>query len=67
MKLLFKIGIVLVMTLLAMVNRHVFVPRLKERKAWASHAIKTGAVIEVGLGVIAIALVAAFGTEDPAL
>ena len=67
MKLLFKIGIVLVMTLLAMINRYVFVPRLKEREAWASHTVETGAVIEIGLGVVAIALVAAFGTEDPAL
>lgn len=64
-KLLLKIAAVMVMTMLAVINRYVFVPRLRAHRYSTVRALKLAAICEIGLGVFAIALVAVFGTEDP--
>ncbi|TPJ37162.1 copper homeostasis membrane protein CopD [Mesorhizobium sp. B2-8-3] len=65
-KLLIKIGLVMIMTFTAIANRYVFVPLLQKRNGWAETALRVGASFEILLGAAAIALVAIFGTEDPA-
>ncbi|KXO72931.1 copper homeostasis membrane protein CopD [Brucella anthropi] len=65
-KLLVKIGLVALMTLAAVFNRYVLVPLLQRDRARAVRALKAGAVFEIALGIIAVVLVAAFGTQDPA-
>nr|WP_280923392.1 copper homeostasis membrane protein CopD [Rhizobium halophytocola] len=64
-KLLVKIGLVVIMTLAAIVNRYVFVPLLRRRRRFAETALLAGAAFELLLGGLVIALVAAFGTMDP--
>jgi len=64
-QLLIKIGLVGIMTLTAVVNRYVFVPLLRKRQRFAETALQAGATFELLLGVIAVTLVAAFGTMDP--
>ncbi|QKD05253.1 copper homeostasis membrane protein CopD [Mesorhizobium loti] len=60
-----KIVIVLAMTGLAILNRYCFVPRLSRNWENALAAIRTGTLIEIGLGLVAILLVAVFGMLDP--
>lgn len=64
-KLLLKIAAVMVMMLLAVINRYAFVPRLQAHRHSTVRALKLAAVCEIGLGVFAVALVSVFGTEDP--
>ncbi len=64
-KLMLKIAAVATMTLLAIVNRYVLLPRLSVHKVSATRALKFSALAEFGLGLASIALVAGFGTEDP--
>ncbi|MEZ2131023.1 MULTISPECIES: copper homeostasis membrane protein CopD [unclassified Sinorhizobium] len=64
-KLLLKITAVMVMTMLAVINRYVFVPRLQAHRYSTVRALKFAAMCEICLGVFAIALVSVFGTEDP--
>lgn len=60
-----KIGIVSVMTAMAILNRYWFVPRIRGNRASAIAVIRIGTLIEIGLGFTAILLVAVFGMLDP--
>jgi putative copper resistance protein D len=60
-----KIALAAAMTILAVINRYVFVPRLKADPDHAVKAILRGTVAEIILGAIVLALVAWFGTLDP--
>jgi putative copper resistance protein D len=60
-----KIIIVLAMTGVAILNRYWFVPRIGGNRENALAAIRTGTLVEIGLGLAAILLVAVFGMLDP--
>ncbi|MBZ9671543.1 copper homeostasis membrane protein CopD [Mesorhizobium sp. ES1-3] len=60
-----KIAVVFVMTALAILNRYWFVPRIGRNRTSAIAAIRTGTLIEIGLGLTAILLVSIFGMLDP--
>ena len=60
----FKIGCVLAMVAIALFNRYVTAPRLA-RRAGAAWALSAGSVMEITLGLAAIASVAAYGTWSP--
>ncbi len=60
-----KIACVLAMTVLAIVNRYVVVPRLTRDPAGVGRALRLGTLAEIPLGFAAIALVAVFGLMDP--
>ncbi|KAA3447381.1 hypothetical protein C7I87_27765 [Mesorhizobium sp. SARCC-RB16n] len=60
-----KVVVVLGMTAAAVLNRYWFVPRLGRNRASAVAAIRTGTLVEVGLGLAAILLVSIFGMLDP--
>lgn len=60
-----KIVLAAAMTILAIVNRYIFVPRLARDHDHAVGAILRGTLAEIVLGVIVLALVAWFGTLDP--
>jgi copper resistance protein D len=59
-----KIAIVALMITLAAFNRYALVPLLQRRPA-ALAALRLTATIEVGLGIIVVALVSIFGLLDP--
>jgi putative copper resistance protein D len=64
--LLLKVALVAVMVGVALVNRYVFVPRLKGAESHAAlRAIAHGTVAEIALGASVLALVSAFATFDP--
>lgn len=60
-----KIVAVAAMSTLAIVNRYLLVPRLPNHRLSMTRALKLLALVEVGLGLSAITLVASFGTQDP--
>lgn len=60
-----KIVLVLAMTGLAVLNRYVFVPRLRADPERAVASIRIGTLVEVTLGASVLALVAIFGLMDP--
>jgi putative copper resistance protein D len=60
-----KIMLVAVMTVLAAINRYVFVPRIRFERTKAIARIKAGTWSEVVLGVGVLTLVATFGVFDP--
>ncbi|MDL2410362.1 copper homeostasis membrane protein CopD [Rhizobium calliandrae] len=60
-----KIALVAGMSLLAIVNRYVFVPRIRRDRERALSAIRLGAIAEVFLGIAVIALVAVLGVLEP--
>ncbi|MGV1830311.1 copper homeostasis membrane protein CopD [Agrobacterium vitis] len=60
-----KIAAVAAMVAIAIVNRYVFVPRLHRNPVQALRAIRIGTLAECALGLIAVALVSAFGTMQP--
>ena len=60
-----KIACVAGMTVLALLNRYIVVPRIA-RDASALRALRYGTLAELPLGVAAIALVSVFGLLDPA-
>lgn len=61
-----KIGLVLAMTALALVNRYVLVRRIRTAPAEAVRAIRAGTMAEIVLGVVVLALVSVFGLLEPA-
>jgi copper resistance protein D len=63
--LLLKIAVVAVMVSLACINRYVFVPRMAQNRSQALQLLRLGTVLEIGLGILAIALVAIFGVMEP--
>lgn len=60
-----KIILVMVLTGLALINRYVFVPRMRTREAGAISAIWQGTLTEIGLGIVVLGLVAWFGMLEP--
>jgi putative copper resistance protein D len=64
-RLLAKIGVAVIMTLLALANRYVLVPMGRYRPETSNTLLIAGACCEVILGLAALALVAAFGLDDP--
>ncbi|HEY0123126.1 MAG TPA: copper homeostasis membrane protein CopD [Rhizobium sp.] len=60
-----KIALVAGMSLLAIVNRYVLVPRIGHDQARALNAIRLGSIAEILLGIAIIALVAVFGMLEP--
>ncbi|MBB4571277.1 putative copper resistance protein D [Rhizobium leucaenae] len=60
-----KIVLVAGMSLLAIVNRYVLVPRMRHDRARALSAIRRGSIAEIVLGITVIALVAVFGVLEP--
>lgn len=60
----FKIALVIVMIVLAIINRYVFVPRLRQRQGMAQ-ALVTGTIAEIVLSLAVIMLVAMFGMMQP--
>ncbi|AYG57464.1 copper resistance protein CopD [Rhizobium jaguaris] len=60
-----KIALVACMSLLAIVNRYIFVPRIRHDRARALSAIRLGAIAEILLGIAVIALVAVLGVLEP--
>ncbi len=63
--LLAKIALVACMVALAVINRYVWVPRMKANPDTATRAIVAGTIGELLLGVGVLALVAVFGRLDP--
>lgn len=60
-----KIAVAGVMVVLAIANRYTVMPRIGSYPS-AVRALTRGTMVEIGLGLGAIALVAVFGTLDPA-
>ncbi|MFG1425665.1 copper homeostasis membrane protein CopD [Roseixanthobacter glucoisosaccharinicivorans] len=60
-----KIVLVLAMTAIAVLNRYVFVPRLRAGPERAVASIRIGTFVEITLGAGVLALVAVFGLMDP--
>jgi copper resistance protein D len=63
--LLLKIVVASVMVGLACLNRYGFVPRMAHDCSQALRLLRLGTILEIGLGILAIALVAAFGVMEP--
>jgi putative copper resistance protein D len=64
--LLIKIVLVILLTALAIINRYVFVPRIRFDEANAVQAIWHGTLVEIVLGIVVLGLVAWFGMLEPA-
>jgi len=60
-----KIALVAIMTVLAIINRYVFVPWIGRKPARALLALRLGSISEIVIGIIVIALVAVFGMMEP--
>lgn len=65
-KLALKIAAALAMTAIAVANRYVAVPMQRRYPQRACRLLVLGSLIEIGLGLSALALVASFGLDDPA-
>jgi putative copper resistance protein D len=63
--LLFKTAAVAAMTGIALANRYLIVPFAKREPGAARRLLIVSTVIEVFLGLLAFALVASFGLDDP--
>ncbi|MEO6918585.1 MAG: copper homeostasis membrane protein CopD [Collimonas sp.] len=60
-----KILLTVAMVAMAVVNRYVFVPRMRNDSPSAIAAIRRYTLMEIGLGVAVLALVAVFGMLEP--
>lgn len=60
-----KIVLVVVLTGLALINRYVFVPRMRIREASSIRAIWLGTLMEIAFGIAVFGLVAWFGMLEP--
>jgi copper resistance protein D len=60
-----KVVLVVAMASLAVINRYIFVPRLRRQPACAAANIRNGTFAELALGAGVLALVAIFGLMDP--
>ncbi|NKL23400.1 CopD family protein [Rhizobium leguminosarum] len=65
-KLLIKIAVALSMTCLAIVNRYLVVPRCRSHPRSSQRILSWVASAEIALGLLAFALVASLGLDDPA-
>jgi putative copper resistance protein D len=63
--LLFKTAAVAAMTGIALANRYLIVPLANRHPGTASRLLIVGTALEVCLGLLAFALVASFGLDDP--
>jgi putative copper resistance protein D len=61
-----KIGCVAMMILLALINRYVIVARMKAAPETSKRHLVAGAMAELLLGAVVLALVSVFGTFEPA-
>lgn len=61
-----KIALVAGMSLLAIVNRYVFVPWIGRNPSRALLALRLGSIAEIVIGFVVIGLVAVFGMMEPA-
>jgi putative copper resistance protein D len=50
----------------ALLNRYVFVPRIERAQRQAIKALRYSTIAEIASGLTVLALVAAFGTFEPA-
>lgn len=60
-----KIGLVAGMSLLAIVNRYVFVPWIGRNRNRALQALRVGSIAEIIIGIVVVGLVAVFGMMEP--
>ena len=60
-----KIALVAGMTLLAIINRYVFVPWIGRNPSRALQALRLGSIAEIVLGIVVIGVVAVFGMLEP--
>jgi copper resistance protein D len=60
-----KIVLATAMTVLAVVNRYIIVPRLPQHRERALRVIKSNSIAEIAIGLFVVGLVAVFGTLDP--
>ena len=60
-----KIGIVAIMTFLAVANRYVMVPRMARDPIGSLEMLRLATLVEIGLGMTAIACVSVFGLLEP--
>jgi putative copper resistance protein D len=65
MLLALKIVLAVAMAALAVVNRYVIVPKLPIHAERALKTIRRNSIVEIGIGLTVVWLVAAFGTLDP--
>jgi uncharacterized membrane protein len=61
-----KIGLVALMVGFALLNRYIFVPRIERAPRQAIKALRYTTIAELASGLMVLALVAAFGTFEPA-
>ncbi|OCJ02439.1 copper resistance protein CopD [Rhizobium sp. AC27/96] len=61
-----KIALVAGMSLLAIVNRYIFVPWMSRNPSRALQALRIGSIAEITIGFVVIGLVAVFGMMEPA-
>lgn len=59
-----KIAVVAAMTGLAIVNRYFVVPRMRRGRPWVG-VVRLAVLVEIGLGLAAVACVSLFGLWDP--
>ncbi len=60
-----KLGLVVMMIGLALVNRYVLVPQIRIRRAQSISQIRVATIFEIALGFGVLTLVAIFGSLDP--
>lgn len=60
-----KIALVAGMSLLAIVNRYIFVPWMSRNPSRALQALRIGSIAEITIGFVVIGLVAVFGMMEP--
>jgi putative copper resistance protein D len=60
-----KITLVAIMTALALVNRYIFVPRMRSHRERAIKQIRKGTFAELTAGIAVVGLVSVFGLLDP--
>lgn len=60
-----KIALVAIMTALALVNRYIFVPRMRLHSEQAIKLIRKGTFTELAGGIMVVGLVSVFGLLDP--
>ena len=61
-----KIGLVSVMTTLALAHRYIVVPRMKQDPIPSARALRVATVVEIALGFGVVGLVGVFGLLEPA-
>jgi putative copper resistance protein D len=60
-----KIALVAIITALALINRYVFVPRMRSHREQAIKLIRKSTFAELAAGIVVVGLVSVFGLLDP--